>query len=133
MNERIYEINAEFQFIQLYITRLSQKGELSGRWCEISDWPVALSIRFVRLLETILEDPRCYEHPVFWLIYVHFTIKRGKFMDARKIYIRGIQACPFSKELWILALTELRRAFKDDEIKMILEKTEVNGMMMRSS
>ncbi|PWY94507.1 DUF1740-domain-containing protein [Aspergillus sclerotioniger CBS 115572] len=43
-----------------------------------------------------------------WKLYILFELSRNEIQRAKKVYYRGMRACPWSKELIMLAFTHLR-------------------------
>lgn len=53
-----------------------------------------------------LSSGRC--SPSLWKLYVLFELSRGQIQRAKDIFYRGMRACPWSKDLLMLAFTHLR-------------------------
>ncbi|KAG7010008.1 DNA repair and recombination protein [Physcia stellaris] len=61
-----------------------------------------------------------------WKSYVLFEMEEGDLKRARSVWWRGVQACPWAKELWMMGFQELRVGMRDEELKglygMMVEK-----------
>ena len=56
-----------------------------------------------------------------WKSYVLFEIEEGDLKRARSVWWRGVQACPWAKELWMMGFQELRVGMRDEELKGLYE------------
>lgn len=56
-----------------------------------------------------------------WKSYVLFEMKEGDSKRARLVWWKGVQACPWAKELWMMGFQELRNEMRDEELKGLYE------------
>ncbi|CAM9255005.1 unnamed protein product [Phaeothamnion confervicola] len=84
--------------------------------------------RVRRALERAAAHPRGRYCPLLWRCYLQSEVGRGCFARAKRVYMRAIHACPWSKRLWLDAcrMAVLRRTFgvaeAADLMEVLLEK-----------
>lgn len=52
--------------------------------------------------------------PSLWKLYILFELSRGQIQRAKDVFYRGMRACPWSKDLLLLAFTHLRADVVDE-------------------
>lgn len=56
------------------------------------------------LFEEALSSPACAQDWRWWADYLAFEAGRGQADMARRVFLRGVSACPWSKPLWMNGL-----------------------------
>ncbi|KAK4694471.1 nuclear exosome regulator NRDE2, partial [Lecanoromycetidae sp. Uapishka_2] len=56
-----------------------------------------------------------------WKLYFLFERSRGNIASAKRVFWRGVRACPWAKELYLLAFEGLREVMEDAELRSIYE------------
>ena len=76
--------------------------------------------------ENAVSSPSCRSNPGLWRFYVLFCANSREIRyKAKDIFLRGMRACPWAKELMMMAFTELEGLGTEDKIaiyKVLVEK-----------
>ena len=67
-------------------------------------------------------------NPALWKLYLLFERGRGELRRARDVFYRGMRACPWAKEYYILAFTHLRDVLGVEELRKIYEVLGEKGL-----
>ena len=71
--------------------------------------------------ERAVSDPAGAHCVGLWKSYILFEIKRGESRRARTVWWRGVQACPWAQNLWMMGFWELKNEMSDEELKGLYE------------
>ena len=72
--------------------------------------------------------------PVIWTMYIEALCSRSgrRVEDVRRLYYRAIHQCPWSKRVWVMALSpRLQGVFKRKEMEDLRAVMEEKGIMLR--
>ncbi|ORX54932.1 DUF1740-domain-containing protein [Hesseltinella vesiculosa] len=76
------------------------------------------------LFEEAVEDPRTRSSILLWRLYIQNEIRQGHFGAAKQVTYRALRCCPWSKELYMLAIQYLSQEMSNDEL------IELTNLMM---
>ncbi|KAK1228610.1 hypothetical protein PQX77_008204 [Marasmius sp. AFHP31] len=100
-----------------------------GRW-EGHRWESELE-RIRGSLAGAVEHERTQKSEVVWRVFIELEIRSKRLDQAKKLLYRGIQECPLSKELYLLAFVSLRSVFSGRELNSLAELMAERGIRMR--
>lgn len=71
------------------------------------------------LFERASKDEKSLHCIELWRLYIKYEVRQGQNENAKKLLFRAFQACPWAKELYMLAFTDLAQSMTREEMKMI--------------
>ncbi|KAJ3233272.1 hypothetical protein HDU81_002366 [Chytriomyces hyalinus] len=83
------------------------------------------------LLTRAIECPVGRYSPQLWHVAIVFEIWTGNLPRAKQLLFRAIRECPWNKNLYMLAVGELRGVFGEDEVAEILGVMEEKEIRVR--
>jgi hypothetical protein len=100
------------------------RNAIASLWIAFSGLEISLRQwkRAVNVYEEALKEPLVVEIPSLYLSYARFCADRNKFGNARKAYIRGLQAIKKQSDvdlLWRNFLATERKASENDALKIL--------------
>lgn len=69
--------------------------------------------------------------PELWLSYMRFELKRGRGAAARRLLLRSLQECVWSKELWLFGLQYLGECMSPKELSNLQKLMQEKGLRVR--
>ncbi|KAI5817260.1 NRDE-2, necessary for RNA interference-domain-containing protein [Pyronema omphalodes] len=95
-------------------------GWLFAIWAELRSGE-HFSVHAVRaLFEEATGSIRTQSNIQLWIAYVHFELRYGSHKRAKDVLYRGIAHCPWSKDLIMIAFTELRDVMGLEDLQKLL-------------
>ena len=88
--------------------------------------------RMRSILEASFQDPRLRGLPALWRFYIAIEVFHARYVQAKRIFFRAVQACAWVKDLWLLALGPLRRCFDGRELRGMLDAMEEKKLHLRT-
>mmetsp|Transcript_3935 Transcript_3935/g.9400 ORF Transcript_3935/g.9400 Transcript_3935/m.9400 type:complete len:710 (+) Transcript_3935:274-2403(+) len=70
--------------------------------------------------------------PMLWRVYLAYHVKAGRLESAKKVFLRGIHECPWSKALWLDGVHNLRSQFSPREAEELLETCREKEVFLRT-
>jgi len=67
-------------------------------------------------------------NPALWKLYLLFERGRGEMRRARDVFFRGMRVCPWAKEFYLLAFTQLRDVLGFEELRKVYEVLGEKGL-----
>ena len=68
-----------------------------------------------------------------WKLYFMFEHSRGEMQKAKDVFYRGMMACPWAKELYMLAFSYLRDVVPIEELRGVYEAMVERGLRIHVS
>ncbi|OLN93911.1 NRDE2-like protein [Colletotrichum chlorophyti] len=79
--------------------------------------------------ERALDNPACRSNPDLWRCYIKFSYARKQFRHkAKDVFFRGLQCCPWSKELALEAYTTLINIMDEFELRSVFNTMTSKGL-----
>lgn len=119
-DQRLNQAPSPVTFLFAIYTELLKSGEESHN-------------RIRNLFERALEYQICRTNVMLWRMYIRFEINISHIENARKLFYRAIDKCPYSKLLWLDAAKLFKDNFSADELREIIDLMNEKEIMLRSS
>ena len=87
----------------------------------------ATASRLRWLFELALSCAAAQRTVLLWRLYLRFEMASKGYLNAKRVYYRGVHTCPWSKQLWLDAMrSPCRNVFTESELddirKLMLDK-----------
>lgn len=70
--------------------------------------------------ENAVSSPATRSNPGLWRLYIHFCVRTTKYrMRAKDVFFRAMRACPWSKDLMMMAFVELKDLMTFEELNSV--------------
>lgn len=67
-------------------------------------------------------ESRCgRQSAAIWNLYFHFELRRGEFQRSKQVFYRAVRACPWAKQLYLLAFRHLGNVMGVGELRGVFE------------
>lgn len=73
----------------------------------------------------------CNHSPLIWILYVEYAASL-KGDDFKRVFLRAVRACPWSKRLWLRGLELNEGRFQGTEIAGFIETMKEKGLRLRT-
>jgi hypothetical protein len=70
--------------------------------------------------------------PALWQLYLQLELGQGNEAAARRVFLRGLHACPGAKELWLAGLGKLAAGMAGRELSGLLDSMAERGVRSRT-
>ncbi|KAK3259090.1 hypothetical protein CYMTET_31898 [Cymbomonas tetramitiformis] len=77
--------------------------------------------RIRRLLEHAVSDPTSKSCVMMWRVYLAFEVACGNLDGARRVFYRGINACPWAKTMWLDGFRQLCGSISPGDLGALLD------------
>ncbi len=88
--------------------------------------------RLRRLFESAIASPSGRDVPLVWRWYLRFELLCGNPQAARRVFMRAVSHCPWSKALWLDAVRRLRPYLGEEEERDLMRAFEQRGLCVRT-
>lgn len=84
------------------------------------------------IIERALSIRSINQGPLIWIVYLLLEVQGGMKISGKKVMLRGIRSCPWTKGLWMCGLQGLTDVLGDREVGEFLEVMKNKGVKLRT-
>ena len=95
--------------------------------------PLASNPRAISVFERALDRSALTSHtPLLWLVYMRAYVMSGRMSNAKTVFLRAINAVPWSKAVWLYGLTHIQHVFTANERSALIEVMREKEVTVRT-
>lgn len=84
------------------------------------------------IIERALSISSISQRPLIWIVYLLLEIQRGAKLSGKRVMLRGVRSCPWTKRLWMSGLQGLTGVLGDREVGDFIEVMKNKGVKLRT-
>ena len=95
--------------------------------------PLASNPRAISVFERALDRSAPTSHtPLLWLIYMRAYVMSGRMSNAKTVFLRAVNAVPWSKSVWLYGLSHIRHVFTANERSALIDVMREKEITIRT-